>query len=109
MQRRTKLAITSGVTIVAIGTAAGVGVATTRDDDQPLEGATYEQAVAAATAEVDGEVVETEVGDDGATYEVEIRTPDGAIVEVELDEGFAVISTEVDDEDDDDTEGDDDD
>ncbi len=38
-----------------------------------------------------GTVIETETGDDGAAYSVEIRLADGAEVEVELDENFDVI------------------
>jgi hypothetical protein len=33
-------------------------------------------------------VVETEVGDDGAAFPVEVRLADGQVVEVELDERF---------------------
>jgi hypothetical protein len=43
-------------------------------------------------------VIETEVGDDGAAYGVEVRLDDGSVVEVNLDESFSVISEEQDDD-----------
>jgi hypothetical protein len=43
-------------------------------------------------------VIETEVGDDGAAYGVEVRRADGSVVEVELDENFAVIGQEADED-----------
>ena len=45
-----------------------------------------------------GTVIETEMGDDGAAYGVEIRLRDGSVVEVELDENFNVSGTESDDD-----------
>jgi hypothetical protein len=42
--------------------------------------------------------VETEVGDDGAAYGVEVRKSDGSVVEVNLDEEFNVIGSERDDD-----------
>lgn len=46
----------------------------------------------------EGEVIETETGDDGAAYGVEVRKDDGSVVEVNLDESFEVIGTEADDD-----------
>ncbi|MDA0353605.1 MAG: hypothetical protein O3A10_15570 [Chloroflexi bacterium] len=40
----------------------------------------------------------TEVGDDGAAYEVEVRLADGSQVEVALDEHFVVTGSELDDD-----------
>jgi uncharacterized membrane protein YkoI len=77
-----------------IAIAGGMG-----DDDEPLTGSTLEQATAAALAHTGGgTVVETETGDDGAAYGVEIRLTDGRVVEVELDENFDVIGQETDDD-----------
>jgi uncharacterized membrane protein YkoI len=92
--------------------AAGVTVATgaVGDDDQPLTGTTLEKATAAALAYTGGgTVTETEVGDDGAAYGVEVRLPDGKQVEVNLDANFKVIGQEADDDGAGDEEGDDDD
>jgi uncharacterized membrane protein YkoI len=74
--------------------AAGAG-----DGDQPLAGTSLERATAAALAHTGGGiVVETEVGDDGAAYGVEIRLDDGRMVEVSLDADYNVIGEEVDDD-----------
>ncbi len=44
-----------------------------------------------------GTMIETEVGDDGTAYEVDIRRVDGSQVEVELNHNLDVIATEPDD------------
>ena len=97
----------AGVAVVALAAVVAGGAAMATDgDDEPLTGATFDQAVAAALAHTGGgEVTETEVGDDGAAYEVEVRLADGSQVEVSLDENFVVTGSEPDDdsgEDDDD-------
>lgn len=89
--------------VVAMLGVAGLGVRTVAagggDDDQPLTGATLQQASAAALAHTGGgQVVETEVGDDGAAYDIEVRLPDGSTVEVRLDAAFKVIGQEADDD-----------
>ncbi len=90
-------AMVAAVAIAA--TVAGGSAIATDGDDQPLTGDTYDQAVAAALAHTGGgEVTETEIGDDGAAYEVEIRLDDGSQVEVQLDEGFVVTGSEPDDD-----------
>lgn len=77
-----------------IGLASGAG-----DDDTPLTGTDLDRAVEAALAETGGgTVTETEVGDDGAAYGVEVRLEDGRQVEVNLDENFEVIGQEADDD-----------
>lgn len=69
------------------------------DSDTPLSGTDLDQAVAAALEHTgEGEVTETEVGDDGAAYGVEIRLSDGSQVEVNLDADFNVIGSEADDD-----------
>ena len=45
-----------------------------------------------------GTVFETETGDDGAAYSVEVQLADGSQVEVNLDESFDVIGSEPDDD-----------
>ena len=83
--------------MAAIGT--GFAMANGGDDDQPLTGTSLEQASAAALAHTGGgTVVETEVGDDGAAYGVEVRLDDGSVVEVNMDASFAVTGQEVDDD-----------
>jgi hypothetical protein len=98
MKRR--LLIVAAV-VIALG-AAGAGLAIAGgvgDDDRPLTGSALERATAAALAHTGGgTVIETEVGDDGAAYGVEVRLDGGRVVEVELDENFAVIGQETDED-----------
>ena len=91
----------AAIAIVIAAVAGGFAAATgaVGDDDEPLTGSTYERAVEAALAHTGGgAVTETEVGDDGATYSVEVRLDDGRLVEVNLDEDFSVIGQEDDDD-----------
>lgn len=99
MRTTVKIAVIAAGAVVVLGGAAGVAAATGMvDADTPLTGDELSRAVEAATSEVAGEVVETEAGDDGAAYSVEIRRPDGSVVEVELDADFTVTGTELDDD-----------
>jgi uncharacterized membrane protein YkoI len=98
--------------VAAVGGGTGFAIASAGDDDQPLTGSALDQATAAALAHTGGgTVLETEVGDDGAAYGVEIRLDDGSVVEVALDANFEVIGDAADDDDasgsDDDGAGDD--
>jgi uncharacterized membrane protein YkoI len=90
----------TGLVLALGGLSAGIAFAAAGgDDDRPLTGATLAQAEAAALAHTGGgTVVETEVGDDGAAYGVEVRLEDGTQVEVMLDESFRVIGEEADDD-----------
>jgi hypothetical protein len=91
-----------GALFVAVAALAGGGVAwatAAGGDDRPLTGSALERAsVAALEATGGGVVIETEVGDDGAVYGVEIRLADGREVEVNLDEDFKVIGQANDDD-----------
>jgi uncharacterized membrane protein YkoI len=99
MQRRTRWIAGGAVAVAVLATGAGVAVATGGDDDTPLTGTSLEKATSAALAETGGgTVTETEVGDDGAAYSVEVRLDDGTQVEVNLDENFDVIGQENDDD-----------
>ena len=99
MTKRTRVVLIGVVAAGVIAIAAGVGIATVGEDDQPLEGSAYDRAAEAALAETGGgEVIETEVGDDGAAYGVEVRLPDGSVVEVNLNGDFQVIGSSVDDD-----------
>jgi uncharacterized membrane protein YkoI len=106
-----KLILVAAVVVALGAVAAGIAIASgVGDDDKPLTGATLEKATAAALEHTGGgSVIETEVGDDGAAYGVEIRLPDGRVVEVELDESFRVVGQEADDDSADERDGRDDD
>lgn len=95
-----KLWIIAGAIALVGAVGGGAAFATGAfDNDQPLEGVDYDRATAAALEHVgEGVVTETEVGDGGAAYGVEIRLSDGTQVEVELDENFNVIGSAQDDD-----------
>jgi uncharacterized membrane protein YkoI len=93
------IAAVAALAIVGGGTGIGIAIATGGDDDTPLTGTTLEQATQAALEHTGGgTVIETEVGDDGAAYGVEVRLDDGSVVEVNLDENFNVTGDEPDDD-----------
>jgi hypothetical protein len=96
--RKTKL-IAGGVLAVAvIGGGSGVALAT-RADDKPLTGRTLERASSAALEHTGGgTVIETEIGDDGSAFGVEVRLSTGKQVEVNLNDSFEVIGQEADED-----------
>jgi hypothetical protein len=99
MRRSTMLVLAVAGALVAVpgGVALAAGAGST--DDAPLTGATLDRATAAALAHTGGgTVTETETGDDGAAYGVEVRLADGSQVEVNLDRDFAVVGQEADDD-----------
>ena len=86
--------------LIALG-GAGLAIANRggKDTDTPLRGNALERATQAALTHTGGgSVIETEIGDGGAAYSVEIRLGDGSVVEVQLDAGFQVIGQESDDD-----------
>ena len=92
MRPRTRWIAAAGLAVALVGGAAAAA-AGGDDSDQELTGATRDRAVAAALAATGGgTVTETEAGDDGAAYGVEVRLPDGRQVEVNLDNAFKVIA-----------------
>ena len=98
MGRKGKLAAGVAAAIVLVVGGAGV-VRAAGGDDVPLEGQDLDRATASALQHVGGgSVVETEVGDDGAAFEVEVQLDDGSQVAVELDENFRVIGSDPDDD-----------
>ncbi len=101
MRRKTKWiaggALAGALLIGGIGT--GVAQQAASDDDQPLTGETYDRATAAALEHTKGgKVTETEMGDDGAAYGVEVLLDMGRQVEVNLDRDFKVTGQEEDDD-----------
>jgi hypothetical protein len=102
MPRTTKWVVAGlaagAVVVIAGGLGAGPAVSQVSDDDE-LIGTTRDKAVAAALkATGGGTVTETELGDEGAAYGVEIRLPEGREVEVNLDRDLNVIGQEADDD-----------
>jgi hypothetical protein len=95
-----KLALIAAVVLVVGAISAGIAIASgAGGGEAPLQGSDLERATQAALAHTGGgTVTETEAGDDGAAYSVEVRLADGSQVEVNLDQGFQVIGDEPDDD-----------
>jgi hypothetical protein len=102
VQRRTRWAVAGLAAGVAVMVAGGLGAGpavSQSSDDQELTGPTRDQAVDAAhKATGGGTVTDTEMGDDGAAYGVEVLLSDGRQVEVNLDRDLNVIGQEADDD-----------
>ena len=97
--RIAKIGVGAALVAALAGGGAAWATADAGDDDKPLAGSALDNATAAALAHVGGgTVTETEVGDDGAAYGVEVRLDDGSQVEVNLDENFNVIGQAADDD-----------
>ena len=65
--------------------------------DTPIGGTALDQASAAALQHTgQGQVTETEVGDEESYYEVQVTLDDGSQVDVQLDRGFNVVGSEAD-------------
>ncbi len=98
MKKRTKGIATGVAMVTLIGTGAGVSIASS-GGEPGLSGADAERAAASALEHVGGgTVTETETGDSGAAYSAEVRLDDGTQIEVQLDESFAVIGQEADED-----------
>jgi uncharacterized membrane protein YkoI len=108
MNRRVKIVIGTAAAAVITGVAAA-GVAAAADSggddvadvaDVSISGTDLERASDAALAETGGgEVVDSEVEENG--YEVEVNLDDGRQMEVQLDADFAVVSSDQNEEGDD--------
>ena len=100
---RRKMLVAGIAALALAGGGIGVGVAASGGDDGDTQatGPGADRARAAALAHVPGgtaTAVERD-SEDGATWEVEVRRPDGASVDVRLDDRFAVVAVEADGED----------
>jgi peptidase YpeB-like protein len=100
VDRRTKWITGGALALALVGGGTGVAIATgAGDTDRPLTGSTLDRARAAALEFTGGgTVTETEAGDDGGAYGVEVRLEDGRVVEVRLDANFQVLGHEADDD-----------
>ncbi|MFI8527301.1 PepSY domain-containing protein [Promicromonospora sukumoe] len=88
--------------LIAFGGITVAGASTGGEDDGAVSHAytsdqagTATEAALAATGGGTANSVETD-GENGATYEVEITKPDGATVDVRLDQNFEVVVIEGD-------------
>jgi hypothetical protein len=110
MDRRTKWIAGGALALAVVGGGTGVAIATGAGDaDRPLTGSMLDRARAAALRFTGGgAVTETEAGDEGAAYGVEVRLDDGRVVEVRLGADFQVLGDEADDDGSSDQDGSDD-
>ena len=101
MRRRTIVGIAAAGTVAVLATGSAVIAGAGDDDktDRPISGDALHKAADAALAHTgEGRVTGTEVGDEESMYEVEVTLDDGRQVDVQLNEGFVVVSSEDDDE-----------
>lgn len=100
-KRSVKLGLVAAGMVTAIGGTAGYAAAGSDDDasDTAITGSALEKASAAALSYTgEGNVTGTEVDDEESYYEVEVTLADGSEVDVQLDETFAVVSSDADQE-----------
>jgi uncharacterized membrane protein YkoI len=70
-----------------------------KDKDAPLTGTDLDRATQAALDHTGGgSVLDSEIGDPGAAYSIEIQLADGSVVEVQLDANFAVTGQAADED-----------
>lgn len=98
MTKRSKIgAVGALCAALALG-VGGVAYAVSGDGEESVAGTDADRAAEAALgATGGGEVLEVETADSG--YEVEVRQPDGAVIEVAVDPGFSAIATAAGDDD----------
>jgi hypothetical protein len=103
MNRKQRVAAAAGIALAAVATAGGVAVAGGDggdDGDVTVTGADADQARQAALELTHGGTANSVERDseNGATWEVEVTRPDGATVDVRLDESYDVVVIEGDSE-----------
>ena len=105
MKRSTKVGAAVGGAAALILSGAGIAQGLGADDSDPGEtdSAITGDALARASAAAleytgGGTVTGTEVGDEESYYEVEVTLDNGKQVDVQLDEGFAVVDGNADSE-----------
>ncbi|HEY3193473.1 MAG TPA: hypothetical protein VGJ61_11855 [Solirubrobacterales bacterium] len=87
--------------LAAGGTGAAVAIGNGHEDENGAHGPGADQATAAALMLIPGghaNSVERD-SENGATWEVEVRKPDGGTVDVRLDQNYQLVVVEADSED----------
>lgn len=102
MQKKTKIITAVAGVVVLLGAGTGIAYAATDgfEGSDRLTGADLERASDAALEEIGGgTVTSAERDDDGVPgYELELRGDDGLEYDVRLDDAFAVLSVDADDD-----------
>lgn len=101
MQRTSKILAGGALAVALVAGGTGIAVAGGAFDDDgsetPITGDALERASEAALDHTgEGEVTDTEVGDEEGFYEVEVTLDNGDEVDVHLTEDFEVLGTERD-------------
>jgi hypothetical protein len=97
-----KLVIAAGASVVLGAAGAGIAAASGGSDssegpDVPISGDALQKASDAALASTGGgRVTGTEIHDEESYYEVEVTLDNGNQVDVQLDQGFAVVGSKTD-------------
>ena len=83
--------------MAATGATVGIASAGGADDaEAPIIGRALDRASAAALEHTgEGQVTDTEVGDEESYYEVEITLGNGAETDVQLNRDFTVVGSEA--------------
>ena len=98
-----RILVAGGVFAVVVAAGGGTAVATAGDDETGSDQYTQQQAddatsaALAATGGGKANSVERD-SENGATWEVEVTKPDGATVDVRLDDSYQVVVIEGDSE-----------
>ena len=100
MTRKSKLTLSGVAAVLLAAGGASTALAAGAGDDDAIDTAITGPELASASAAAlahtgQGRVTETEVGDEESRYEVEVTIDDGSEVDVQLDEGFRVVSQEA--------------
>ena len=102
MNARLKIFAVGAAALAIAGGGAAIALGTGEDDSaEQVSGAGADKATAAAleiTGGGEANSVELD-SENGATWEVEVTTPDGTTVDVRLDEDYGEVVVEVDTED----------
>jgi hypothetical protein len=99
MNRRKKWIASGAIALIVLAAGAGMVLGGGSGGETPLSGTALDRAAAAALESTGGgTVLESEVGDNGAAYSVDVRLGDGTKVEVNLDQNFNVISSQTDED-----------
>jgi hypothetical protein len=96
MARPDRLVPAAALVIVALFVVAGLALLARREPAPISQQATSRATGAALTAVEGGRVTDVETTTlDGATWEVDVITPDGTPVDVRLDDQFALLAIEA--------------
>jgi hypothetical protein len=99
MNLNRKVLVVAGAVIALAAGGIGIAYAVGGDSEEQASGPGADRAKAAAIEAVGGgEAVSVERGDSGSAYEVEVKTDDGSVVEVQVNDQGQAGATASDDD-----------